>query len=82
MATNTPESARCVAPHDEETHPPLGTWHVPISNDAGKTHRMVWLCDFHHDRWWDDADWDGRHLETPWKASYSCYPTGLWKGGD
>lgn len=38
---------------------------VPSSPDQGKTVAFSPVCAAHAAGWWDGADWDGRHLETP-----------------
>lgn len=38
---------------------------MPQSVDEENTIEMFACCDGHASDWWDDTDWDGRHLEIP-----------------
>lgn len=46
---------------------------MPQSSDEGKTVTMVACCDGHAADWWDAADWDGQHLESPLPAGCKPY---------
>jgi hypothetical protein len=35
---------------------------MPLSTDHGQTVALVGACDAHAAGWWNNTDWDGRHL--------------------
>jgi hypothetical protein len=55
----------CLTNGHEDGHDITAIKAMPQSDDHGKTVKMFACCASHVAGWWDNADWDGRHLEVP-----------------